>query len=249
MRDLLHRDPAREFPRLCTAHSVAHREEEILPRPSTLPPSFPESGSPARRIAGTETYPRYSAAPARDPSARTNAGSGAPGRSQACPSAAILAVGEDRREFKIDQAKTAIGLPVGDIAHLRVVVADAVRQQLREEFPRPRLVEMFDPGAAVRGDDPQMLRFRREQSGHKVTPVSSRWRRTRTSFSKRSCAFGPRKVLNTLPSKEIRTVARSVSFTCCNHAPWRIRHGTLRCLGGATGNFRGAGFKRRQKMP
>src|SRR5579862_1420903 len=77
-------------------------------------------------------------------------------------------LGEDRGELEIDEAEAAVALAVGHIAHFGIVVPHAVRFKLGEKLPRPLLVQVVDPAAAIGRDDAELLRVGLEQARHKV---------------------------------------------------------------------------------
>lgn len=62
-------------------------------------------------------------------------------------------VGEQGCEFEINQAKTAVGLAIGDVAHVRIIMADAKGFEFGEQFLGAGGVEVFNTRAAVGGDD------------------------------------------------------------------------------------------------
>jgi hypothetical protein len=77
---------------------------------------------------------------------------------------------ENGGKFKIDQAEAPVGLPVGDVAHFRIVMAHAVGLQLGEEFLASRLVQMVYAAAATGGHHAKLRGISFEQSGHEWTP-------------------------------------------------------------------------------
>jgi len=68
--------------------------------------------------------------------------------------------GKNRREFEIDNTKASVRLAVGNVAHLGVLVAHTIRLQFRKYFSGPLLIQMFDPDATVRRDDPELFGIR-----------------------------------------------------------------------------------------
>jgi len=75
---------------------------------------------------------------------------------------------EERRQFEVHHAKAPVGLPVGYVAHIRVVMPHAELFQLGEQFRPARLVQLFHAGAAVGGDDGELFRVGFEQARHKA---------------------------------------------------------------------------------
>jgi hypothetical protein len=65
--------------------------------------------------------------------------------------------GEQRRKFKINQAKSPVCLPVSHITHVRIIMPHPKRFQLREEFLHPRFIQMLHPGPAIGSNDPQLF--------------------------------------------------------------------------------------------
>src|ERR1700679_2803919 len=68
-----------------------------------------------------------------------------------------MAILEDRRELEVDHAEAAVGGPVGDVAQLGVLVADAVGLKLCVELLLALGINLVDPRAAVGGDDLQLV--------------------------------------------------------------------------------------------
>jgi hypothetical protein len=67
---------------------------------------------------------------------------------------------KDRREFKIDDTKAPIRLAIGNVAYLGVLMAHTIGLQFRKYFSGTLLIEMFDPDATVRRDNPELLGIR-----------------------------------------------------------------------------------------
>lgn len=71
-------------------------------------------------------------------------------------------------EFKVDDAKTAVGLAVGDVAHVRVIVTDAEGLELGKQLTGTLRIEMLNPASAVARDDAKVLLAGFKQAGHEV---------------------------------------------------------------------------------
>jgi hypothetical protein len=67
---------------------------------------------------------------------------------------------KNRGEFKIDDTKAPIRLAIGNVAYLGVFMAHTVGLQFREYFSGALFIQMFDPDAAVRCDNPELLGIR-----------------------------------------------------------------------------------------
>jgi hypothetical protein len=67
-------------------------------------------------------------------------------------------LGENRGEFKIDDAKASVTLAIGHVAHVGIVVAHAELFEFGEKFGGAFLVKMLDAAAAIRGDDAKFFR-------------------------------------------------------------------------------------------
>jgi len=68
--------------------------------------------------------------------------------------------GKNRGEFKIDDTKAPVLLAIGNVAHLGVQMAHTIGLQFRKNFSGALLIQMFDPDAAVRRDNPELLGVR-----------------------------------------------------------------------------------------
>jgi hypothetical protein len=80
----------------------------------------------------------------------------------------MTVIWKQSREFKINEAKAAVGLAVSDVAHVRVVVADAEFFQFGEQFAAALGIEMFDTAAAIGGDDAKFFVVGFEQARDKI---------------------------------------------------------------------------------
>src|SRR6185312_16609740 len=95
-------------------------------------------------------------APFRGPCSQTIS-AGRKWRSGAAASFAWLGIVENFREFKIDDAKTAVGLTIRDVARIGIVVAHAVLLDFGEEFLDALVVDAIDTRAATGGDDAERV--------------------------------------------------------------------------------------------
>ena len=68
--------------------------------------------------------------------------------------------GKDRGQFKVDHAESPVGLPVGHVAHFRIIVTDAVQLKLGKKFADSLLIKMLDAAAAVGRDNAQFGNIR-----------------------------------------------------------------------------------------
>ena len=75
-----------------------------------------------------------------------------------------LGIIEDRRKLEVDDAKTAVGGSIGDVAEKGVIVTHAKGLEFREPLLDPLLTHVLDPRAAIARDDLERLRIRSEQS-------------------------------------------------------------------------------------
>lgn len=76
--------------------------------------------------------------------------------------------GEEGGKLKVDHAKTAIRLAIGDVAHVGVVMSDPEGFEFRKEFAGTLGIEVLNAGSAVGRDDPKSGRIRLQQSGYKI---------------------------------------------------------------------------------
>jgi hypothetical protein len=68
--------------------------------------------------------------------------------------------GKNRGEFKIDDTKAPVLLAIGNVAHLGVQMAHTIGLQFRKKFSGALFIQMFNPDAAVRCDNPELLGIR-----------------------------------------------------------------------------------------
>jgi len=76
---------------------------------------------------------------------------------------------KDCGELEIDQAKSPVAHPVGDVAHLGIVVADAELLELGEKFFEAVVVKMLDPAPATRRNHPKVLGVGLKEPWHERT--------------------------------------------------------------------------------
>jgi len=74
---------------------------------------------------------------------------------------------QDGRELKIDEAKSAVGLSVGDIPYVDVVVPHAIRLEFGEQLAAAGIVKMVDARPAVRGHHFERFGIAFYQAWHK----------------------------------------------------------------------------------
>lgn len=60
-------------------------------------------------------------------------------------------------QFKINDTKPTVGLPIGDVAQKGVIVADAILVQLVINLLHASFRHVFDAGTAIGGDHVQRL--------------------------------------------------------------------------------------------
>ena len=107
------------------------------------------------------------------------------------------ALGENRGELEIDQAEAPIRIAIGDVAHLGIVVAHAIRASSSSKSSRsPLLIEMLDPAAAIRRHDHQFIRIASSKRGHKWAAACLQMAEHADFIGKSFLRFGPAKSLD-----------------------------------------------------